>query len=43
MQYVDLCQLMNTIESDEQLTLEHLKIISFREDGEAGKVQKEKK
>ena len=43
MQYMDLCQLVNAIESVEHLALKNLKINSFREDSEAGNVQKEKK
>ena len=43
MQYMDLYQLINAIESVEHLTLKNLKLNLFREDGEAGKVQKEKK
>ena len=40
---MDLCQLINAIESVERLALKNLKINSFREDGEADKIQKEKK
>ena len=40
---IDLCQLINAVESVEHLALKNLKINSFREDSEVGKVQKEKK
>ena len=43
MQYMDLWQLINAIESAEHLALNNLRIKSFRDDGEVGKVQKEKK
>ena len=43
MQYIDLCRLVNGSKFVEHLTLKNLKINSFREDGEVGKVQKEKK
>ena len=43
MQYMDLCQLVNAIGSVEYLILKNLKINLFREDDEAGKVQKELK
>ena len=43
MQYMDLWQLINAVESAEHLALKNLRIKSLREDGEAGKAQKEKK
>ena len=43
MKYMDLCQLINATKPAEQFALKNLKISSFREDGEAGKLQKEKK